>query len=387
MPIDVTENYIRIRVRELNLFIEESFRTIDLSVEQGIKTIIGKLKAEPQGNTVIQSYLFDKNKWTINEAEKWVSGHEKSIKPIENKYNHSLTFQIKSFDDTNRTFTAVASTETKDRGGDVLRSSGWQLDNFKTNPVLLWAHQYSELPVGKVIDIRVEKNKLLFTPKFATKEEYEFADTVYKLYKGGYINAFSVGFNPQEWVWVEDEDGNVIGREFTKQELLEISCVPVPANFESLQERSFQDIIIKSFNNSKVEDIKKADISVKEDIKKEDIKKEDIKKEDIDLKENEPIQTKTIATIDNLLSIPTFKNIDEYIDVLTMIKSGRIISSKNAEAIQSAIEHMQSAIDKCRELLKLSSVNEEPVVDEEGNNAFQKLINETNEMLKKVKKI
>ena len=371
MPIDVTENYIRIRVRELNLFIEESFRTIDLSVEQGIKTIIGKLKAEPQGNTVIQSYLFDKNKWTINEAEKWVSGHEKSIKPIENKYNHSLTFQIKSFDDTNRTFTAVASTETKDRGGDVLRSSGWQLDNFKTNPVLLWAHQYSELPVGKVVDIRVEKNKLLFTPKFATKEEYEFADTVYKLYKGGYINAFSVGFNPQEWVWVEDEDGNVIGREFTKQDLLEISCVPVPANFESLQERSFQDIIIKSFNNSKVEDIKK----------------EDIKKEDIDLKENEPIQTKTIATIDNLLSIPTFKNIDEYIDVLTMIKSGRIISSKNAEAIQSAIEHMQSAIDKCRELLKLSSVNEEPVVDEEGNNAFQKLINETNEMLKKVKKI
>ena len=48
-----------------------------------------------------------------------------------------------------------------------------------------------------------------------------------------YLNAVSVGFNPSEWKWVDDED-RPWGIDYNKQELLEYSAVPVPANPEAL---------------------------------------------------------------------------------------------------------------------------------------------------------
>jgi HK97 family phage prohead protease len=77
MPVDVTDQYIRIRVKDPDLFVEGSFRTITISQEQGIKSVIGKLKSDPNGSTVIQNYMFDKDKWTVAEAEKWVEDHKK----------------------------------------------------------------------------------------------------------------------------------------------------------------------------------------------------------------------------------------------------------------------------------------------------------------------
>lgn len=74
---DVTENYIRIRVKDPDLFVDSSFRTISISEEQRISSVIGKLKSDPGGSTVVQSYLFDKDKWSSAEAEKWVSEHKK----------------------------------------------------------------------------------------------------------------------------------------------------------------------------------------------------------------------------------------------------------------------------------------------------------------------
>ncbi len=65
--------------------------------------------------------------------------------------------------------------------------------------------------------------------QFATAEEYPFADTIYKLYKGGYLRAFSVGFDP-----VESKDLGGWAQEYLKQELYEVSCVTVPANPEAL---------------------------------------------------------------------------------------------------------------------------------------------------------
>jgi HK97 family phage prohead protease len=77
MPVDVTTDKIRIRVKDPALFVQDSFRTITLSAEQGIESIIGKLQSDPQGPTVIQNYMFDKSKWTVAEAEKWVEKHKR----------------------------------------------------------------------------------------------------------------------------------------------------------------------------------------------------------------------------------------------------------------------------------------------------------------------
>jgi HK97 family phage prohead protease len=74
---DVTENYIRLRQRDPGDFQEGSFRTITISAEKGIKAVIGKLKGED--TMTVQSYLFDKDKWTVEEARAWVKEHEKAF--------------------------------------------------------------------------------------------------------------------------------------------------------------------------------------------------------------------------------------------------------------------------------------------------------------------
>jgi len=81
--IDVTKNYIRIRQRELNEFESNSFRIIILSKDQGIKAVIGRLKGET--TTTVQSYLFLKEKWSKEDAIKWVKEHGgKAVADVEN---------------------------------------------------------------------------------------------------------------------------------------------------------------------------------------------------------------------------------------------------------------------------------------------------------------
>jgi hypothetical protein len=80
---EVTENYVRIRVRDPNLFVDGSFRTIILSADQGIHAIIGKLKSDPQGSTVIQNYMFEVAKdWTMEKAQAWVKEHKDSVEAM-----------------------------------------------------------------------------------------------------------------------------------------------------------------------------------------------------------------------------------------------------------------------------------------------------------------
>lgn len=83
---EVTEKYVRIRVRDPNLFVDGSFRTIVLSAEQGIHAIIGKLKSDPEGSTVIQNYMFELAKdWTMEKAQAWVKDHKDAVEAEQGK--------------------------------------------------------------------------------------------------------------------------------------------------------------------------------------------------------------------------------------------------------------------------------------------------------------
>ena len=74
MPAD---NLIKISVQDVGLFVENSINEILISEEQGIRAAAGKIKTDADGSAVIQAYLFDKDNWTIPEAEKWVDEHKK----------------------------------------------------------------------------------------------------------------------------------------------------------------------------------------------------------------------------------------------------------------------------------------------------------------------
>ena len=139
---------------------------------------------------------------------------------------------IESIDENNYELTAVVSTDSIDRYGDVIEQGGWDLGNFQKNPVIAWGHDYDQPPVGKAVHIWSEPGKLLMRIRFAV-EQYSFAKTVFELYRGGYLRAFSVGFIPKKSQQEETKDGKII-RRYTELELLEVSAVTVPANQDAL---------------------------------------------------------------------------------------------------------------------------------------------------------
>jgi HK97 family phage prohead protease len=117
--------------------------------------------------------------------------------------------------------------------GDTIDPTGWDLGPFLKNPVALFGHDSSAPPIGRASNVTVENGKLMGDIEFAPAETYAFADTIYKLVVGKYLNAVSVGFLPLEYDFSED-DSRPWGLDFKLQELMEISVVPVPANSNAL---------------------------------------------------------------------------------------------------------------------------------------------------------
>ena len=127
--------------------------------------------------------------------------------------------------------TFVASDESEDRLGDVVRASGWELEAYRRNPVFLWAHDYTRTPVGRSTWTGVERGQLLSRVVFAPTA---FAREVEALYRQRFLRAVSVGFRAMAFELRKGKGGAVDGIEFTRQELLEVSAVPVPANPRAL---------------------------------------------------------------------------------------------------------------------------------------------------------
>jgi HK97 family phage prohead protease len=148
---------------------------------------------------------------------------------------HALAASPESVDEQSRRLRYCCSDNSIDLAGDNIEQDGWDLSQIKRNNPALWAHMSYEPPIGKVVDVGVERGRLMGTIQFATAEEYSFADTIFRLAKGGYINAVSVGFIPTEWTFVEDKD-RPYGITFKKQTLLEVSLCPIPCNSNALQE-------------------------------------------------------------------------------------------------------------------------------------------------------
>lgn len=181
----------------------------------------------------------------------------------------------------------IASTEARDRQGELIRQDGWDLDNFKTNPVIMLSHNYQEFPVGKATEIKVEKNQLIFRAVFT--DVTQKAKEAYALVKEGILNAISVGFIPRDY---DEKDGSII----TKAELLEISLVPIPANPQAVilakeyKDNEIAKYIVKNFLEEEKEPDKNSDIATEVGTEPDKANGEDSgevgdkSKEDLDLK-------------------------------------------------------------------------------------------------------
>lgn len=127
----------------------------------------------------------------------------------------------------------VGSTAHKDRQGESIEPEGFDLKNYKKNPIVLPAHDYHQPAIGRATNVKIKDGQLVFKIEFPQEGVNPLADVYRKLYKGGFMNASSVGFLPVEW-----RDGDGKGKDpyrtYTKVELLEISLVSVPANPNAL---------------------------------------------------------------------------------------------------------------------------------------------------------
>lgn len=144
------------------------------------------------------------------------------------------TVTPKAFEDGSRKVRFCFSDGSIDRMGDTIDPNGWDTADFDRNPVALWAHDSSAPPIGRASGVAVEGKRLMGNIEFCAPEVYEFADTIFKLVSGGFLNAVSVGFLPTEYAFVDNDPKRGHGVDFKSQILLEISVCPIPANPQAL---------------------------------------------------------------------------------------------------------------------------------------------------------
>jgi phage head maturation protease len=167
--------------------------------------------------------------------------------------------EVKSIEDETRSLSFTISTNKVDRSLDSINPDGWDLEAYKKNPVVLWAHDSTMVPPAKAVDIGVVDGRLRAKTVFVPKDNPAvgaFAEGIFQLYKGGFLNATSVGFLPIEMNY-SDEPSRKGGLNFTKQELMEFSLVPVPANSEALLEGKAAGIDVSPVIDCYVQQIKR----------------------------------------------------------------------------------------------------------------------------------
>jgi len=137
-------------------------------------------------------------------------------------------------------FDAVASTNELDRHDEIINPESFRerIDAFMANPVMLAGHQHRLLTghspvIGSFRDLRIEDTQVSVAGQFA-QDVTELAAEYAGLYRSKHQRAFSVGFIPLKWEFVDQEEPSESKPRrvltHTEIELLEISAVAVPAN-------------------------------------------------------------------------------------------------------------------------------------------------------------
>ena len=122
----------------------------------------------------------------------------------------------------------IMSTFDTDRDFERIDPSGWNLEKYIQNPVILWSHDYYIPAIGYAENVKAES--VLEGDVFFNNRDYdEFGWSIGQRVKNGSLRCGSVGFAVEEVEFLnsEDKDCDLIYR---KQELLEFSICCVPAN-------------------------------------------------------------------------------------------------------------------------------------------------------------
>lgn len=141
---------------------------------------------------------------------------------------------VRAHDEDTRRVTVVVSTGDIARDGAIINQAGWDLRNYERNPVVLWGHDDSSLPIARAVETITSEDEMLQVHEFAAHPR---AEEVFQAIRGRFVNATSVRWTPGETVRREVNGRNVLVFE-RGHELLEVSYVPIPADPGSLVVRA-----------------------------------------------------------------------------------------------------------------------------------------------------
>jgi len=140
------------------------------------------------------------------------------------------------FEDRDRTVRFRISTGGLDHHRSRIAADGWNLDVFRRNPVVLWAHDHTSLPIARAVEVGAAGDELWSRAKFWGRDLNPNAERVYRLVKVGALNAASVGFVPSKYELRKAQDELPAGIDYLAQTLVEWSVVVVPSNSDALAE-------------------------------------------------------------------------------------------------------------------------------------------------------
>ena len=137
----------------------------------------------------------------------------------------------------------IISTSQVARDGAIIEAKGWNFDNFRQNPVVLFQHDdFRAPPIGRVVPDSLRSR----SGDLHARIEFDMEDPASALIEGkiarGYMNATSV-----RWLPTKTEIREVDGEDvlvFLQQELLEVSIVSVPADPGALIKRAADGTIV-----------------------------------------------------------------------------------------------------------------------------------------------
>lgn len=161
--------------------------------------------------------------------------------------------------DGSRTRRFIASDESQDRMGDVIRVRGWKFSEFEKNPVALWGHDSDGFPIGKVHDWTQENEigrpVLRESITYFSEAANPVSEAVLRMIDEGGLRAVSVGFVPLRAYKPKNEaerkelNLGPYGVLYEEQQQLELSNCSIPANPNALLSKGASDPIVAAMDD------------------------------------------------------------------------------------------------------------------------------------------
>jgi len=150
------------------------------------------------------------------------------------KTNLQSNGTIRGVDAEAHTVSAVIAAPGVARDGAMINPDGWDFSAYLRNPIVLFAHDVSKLPVGRCVDLQNVNGSLIATAEFDMENEQ--AAELFNSISRGFLRGTSVRWNPTRTSVKRVNGKDVLY--FEAQELLEWSFTPLPVDPNALVIRS-----------------------------------------------------------------------------------------------------------------------------------------------------